>query len=70
MSVAKQVWYPEEGDTVKMMNGASGMISSEYDPESEGEGSWKVSVELAEDEIESDISVEYDEKKKCWEEVK
>jgi len=76
--MAKQVWYPENGDEVRLLDGSKGMVTdSNQDPLSTGEGSWQVEVQFESDPDhddltrapEDDVEIQYNESKKMWEEV-
>lgn len=70
--MAKQVWYPEEGDEVRMADGRVGKVTyADQEPISTGEGGWQLDADFEEgdEERSSDIEVNFNEVDKVWEEV-
>ena len=75
--MAKQVWYPENGDEVRFTDGRVGKVTDDgQDPRSTGEGSWEVDVEFESDPENEDFTPDneevepnYDETEKVWKEV-
>ena len=68
--MAKQIWYPEEGDEVRLTDKRKGTVTYENQAPINGEeGAWQVDVDIEGDEDgASEVAVIFNESEKVWEE--